>query len=156
MALLERKEVGTAEQHLKRAAALEPTDPHSRFQLGRLAAASGRPAEAAALFADTVRLKPDYADAHYSLGSMLAALDRRSEAIAAFDRARAAGLAPEWEYHAHLGAGVLLARDGRITEAAKHFEAAVALQPNSAEAQRNLALAQAQLRQSTASGKPGP
>jgi Flp pilus assembly protein TadD len=77
---------------------------------------------------------------------MLAALDRRDEAVEAFDQARAAGLAPEWAYQAHIGAGVMLARNGRLSEAEKQFQSAVALQPGSAEARRNLALAQEQLR----------
>ncbi|HYP08919.1 MAG TPA: tetratricopeptide repeat protein [Bryobacteraceae bacterium] len=152
LALLERNDTASAEKYMRRAAALDPSDPHSRFQLGRLAAAAGRHEQASQYFAETIRLKPNYGDAHYSLGSMLATLNQVDEAVRAFDRARAAGLLPEWEYQAHIGSGVLLARSGRLADAERHFRAAVALQPQSEEARRNLALAQEQLRH-TINGK---
>lgn len=147
LALAEKQNFTGAEKHLRRASSLDTADPHSRFQLGRLAAANRRHEEAAELFTQTVRLKPDYADAHFSRASMLALLNRPDQALEAFETARKAGLAPEWEYQAHIASGVLLARAGRLAEAEQHFQLAVDLQPGSLEARHYLARAQQELRQ---------
>jgi Flp pilus assembly protein TadD len=146
LALLERRDVAGAETHLRRAAALNRTDPHTPFHLGLLLAARGRAIEAEHQFAEAARLKPDYADAHYSRATMLAQLGKPSEALAAFERAMRIGMPLDWEYQGHLQTGVILAQTGRIAEAEKHFRSALAIQPNSLEARRLLTQAEGQRR----------
>ena len=153
LALLDRNDSAGAERHLRRAALLDPEDPHTRFHLGRVAASTQRHSEALAWFTEAVRLKPDHADAHFSRASMLAALGRSADAVEAFDRARQAGLIPEWEYQARMNSGVLLANSGRLAEAEAQFRAAAALKPDSVDARRNLARAQEELRH-TMNGAP--
>ncbi len=140
LALSERGANADAVVHLRRAVDANASDPYSRLQLGRVAAAEGRFAEAADWFAQTVRVKPDYGDAHYSLGTMFVALGREGEALAAFERSIQSGLAPEWKAKAHLSAGIALARSGRIVDAQRHFRAALSIQPDFAEAKHALLL----------------
>jgi tetratricopeptide (TPR) repeat protein len=146
LALSDRTANADAIVHLRRAADLNAADPYSRLQLGRVAAAEGRFAEAADWFAQTVRLKPDYGDAHYSLGTMFVALGREADALAAFERSIESGLAPEWKAKAHLSAGIALARSGKIADAQQHFRAALAIQPEFPEAKRALLQTEQDLR----------
>lgn len=146
LALSERRANSEAAVHLRRAAEANPSDPYSRLQLGRVAASEGKYAEAAEWFAQTVRLKPDYGDAYYSLGTMFVTLGREGEALVAFERSIEAGLAPEWKAKAHLSAGIALARSGKIQNAQKHFQAALAIQPNYPEAKHAFQLTEQDLR----------
>jgi Tfp pilus assembly protein PilF len=146
LALSERGANVDAVVHLRRAVDANASDPYSRLQLGRVAAAEGRFAEAADWFAQTVRVKPDYGDAHYSLGTMFVALGREGEALAAFERSIQSGLAPEWKAKAHLSAGIALARSGKIVDAQEHFRAALSIQPNFPEAKHALLLTEQDLR----------
>ena len=70
-----------AKPHLLRAAQLNPADPHSRYLLGRAAAAEKQYLEAAAYFEESIYRKPDYADAYFSQASMLLASGRGAEAL---------------------------------------------------------------------------
>jgi tetratricopeptide (TPR) repeat protein len=47
----------------------------------------GRVPEAIGHYEQALRIKPDYADAHYNLGVALEKLDRRPEAIAHYQQA---------------------------------------------------------------------
>jgi protein O-GlcNAc transferase len=135
-----------ARPHLIRAASMNPSDPHSRYLLGRAAAADKLYTQAATYFEEAIVRKPDYADAYFSRASMLAASGREAEALPVFEKALQLQLAPEWKASAHNTMGTILARGGNLQQAEKHFRAALAISPNSAEARRNLALALEQLR----------
>ena len=138
LAMLQENRVEDYRQHMHRAATLNPNHAISRYHLGRLAAQAGQTAEAERWFSETVRLKPDYADAHYSRGAMLMALGRPTEALPNFERALQSGLAPEYAANAHAAAGVVLANSGKFVDAEKRFREALRINPNSADAQRNL------------------
>jgi Flp pilus assembly protein TadD len=135
-----------ATPHLLRAAKLNASDPHSRYLLGRAAAAQAQYAEAASYFEEAIHRKPDYGDAYFSRASVLAASGQAGQALPLFEKAIQCDLAPQWKANAHIAIGVILARGGSLQEAEKHFRAALALSPNSADARRNLALAQEQMR----------
>ncbi len=135
-----------AKPHLLRAAQLNSADPHSRYLLGRAAAAEKQYLQAAAYFEESIYRKPDYADAYFSRASMLLASGRESEALPIFEKSIQLKLAPEWKASAHNAIGTILARRGNLREAEKHFREALAILPNSVEARRNLATAQEQLR----------
>ncbi|MGH6829397.1 MAG: tetratricopeptide repeat protein, partial [Rhizomicrobium sp.] len=80
---------------------------------------------AVAAFVMALRLKPDYADAHYSLGIALLRLGRNDDAVKAF--ARAVAMEPGFA-EAHNNLGLALTALGRYREAVGAFEASLALQ----------------------------
>ena len=135
-----------AKPHLLRAAQLNPADPHSRYLLGRAAAAEKQYLQAAAYFEESIYRKPDYADAYFSQASMLLASGRGAEALPIFEKAVQLKLAPEWKASALNAIGTIEARRGNLKQAEKHFREALAILPNSVEARRNLAIAQEQMR----------
>ena len=139
LAMLKENRVEDYHRHMLRAATLNPNHAISRYHLGRLAAQSGQTREAERWFAETVRLKPDYADAHYSRAAMLMALGRPAEALPTFELALRSGLAPEYAANAHAAAGVVLANSGNFVDAEKRFREAIRLNPSSTDARQNLA-----------------
>lgn len=98
----------------------------------------GRVEEARAHLEEALRLKPQYAEAHSNLGSLLQAQGRLGEAIDQFRRALR--LNPD-DAHVHFNLGNALAASGRVKEAVDHFRHAVAITPDSFETHNNLAVA---------------
>jgi protein O-mannosyl-transferase len=145
-ALIGKGDHKRATPHLLRAADLNATDPHSRYLLGRAAAAEAQYVQAATYFEEAIRRKPDYGDAYFSRASMLVASGQAAQALPVFEKAIRCQLAPEWKANAHIAIGAILARGGNLPEAEKHFRSALAIAPNSMEARRNLAAAQKQMR----------
>ena len=85
-----------------------------------------------------IRLKPDYAEAHYNLGIALAAQGKLEEAVAEF---RAAiRLKPDYA-EAHYNLGNALLDQGKLEEAIAEFRTAIRLKPDYAEAHYNLGVA---------------
>jgi tetratricopeptide (TPR) repeat protein len=76
--------------HIREAIRLARADPDGRpvaegyFSLGRAALRAGDPEAAEDAFRETIRLKPDHAEAHNNLGVALVRQRRTAEAIAAF------------------------------------------------------------------------
>lgn len=88
-------------------------------------------------YAESVRLKPDFAVAHHNLGALLTAQGRMDEAIP--ELRAALRLRPDYpEAESNLGAA--LAGQGKLDEALTHFAAAVRLDPDYADAHCNLAV----------------
>ncbi|SEC96814.1 Predicted O-linked N-acetylglucosamine transferase, SPINDLY family [Rhizobiales bacterium GAS191] len=103
--------------------------------LGVLREEAGDHKEAADLFARLAELTPDDAEAHYNLGTVLAALDRVEEAIERYRQAIA--LAPD-HVGAHNNLGSALSARGRLDEAEAACRQALALDPSSPAAHVNL------------------
>ena len=103
--------------------------------LGAALAQLGRSEEAAAHYAEAIRIDPRFAKAHNNLGLLLTQLGR-SEAAAAH-LAEAIRLDPR-SAEAHNNLGLLLAQLRRSEEAAAHYAEAIRLNPRSAEAHNNL------------------
>src|SRR5438876_8785619 len=61
-----------ADAEMRRASELDPLTRHSAYQLGRVLACAGRPADAAAQFAKQLALDSIYPPAHYELAKALA------------------------------------------------------------------------------------
>jgi Flp pilus assembly protein TadD len=102
--------------------------------------ARNRAAEAVPHLQEALRLKPDYAEAHYNLGVALDKLGRLDEAQDRFRRALA--LKPDY-VQAHINVGALLARQGRRDEAVTEFREALRIDPASVDASSNLTSAAA-------------
>jgi predicted O-linked N-acetylglucosamine transferase (SPINDLY family) len=103
---------------------------HCQFGLGDLAAAE------ASLRRET-QAWPESANAHNTLGTVLAAQERREEALAAFEVALRLDPA---HAEANVNAGIALHALGRHEEALALLERAIAAQPGFARAHHNLGL----------------
>ena len=96
----------------------------------------GEPALAGEHLARAIALAPEFADAHYNLGSVRLAGRDVTGAIEAYRRA--IELRPDYA-EAHNNLGGLLASTGAAEEAATHFRAAIEADPANAGAHFNLA-----------------
>jgi len=89
-------------------------------------------------FAETARLRPDSAAAHYNVGNALFRVGRQAEAIESLRKALA--LQPDYAL-AHDGLGVALFAQGQLEEAIQHYGRALELDSRNAEARYHLAVA---------------
>ena len=111
----------------------------AHYNLGVLIAGTpGRTDEAIQHYREAVRLKPDYAMAHYNLALALSP-DRVPEAIQEY---RAALRIDPDSAKAHNELGLALSKiPGRLPEAIQEYQAALRIDPDSAEAHNNLGIA---------------
>ena len=122
-----------AEQVLQDVLAAEPDNPHALFMLGDCALLGGRAAEASALLARALSLRPAHRDTRLALARALLTDARPQEALDALaplagDVALAA---------AHRLRGNAFSDLGRPAEAVEAYERSYAVDPNDAEAQLN-------------------
>ncbi|MBW4696503.1 MAG: tetratricopeptide repeat protein [Aphanocapsa lilacina HA4352-LM1] len=90
---------------------------------------------AARLVGQATRLKPDFAQAHYHLGLILASQQRFAEAVPSYRRAIAL---QDDHTEAHLSLGYALEALQQLAQAAECYRRAIALDPRFAEAHYNL------------------
>lgn len=146
----------TASQHAYEALALakdaDSAAPAVQYGLGRIAAAHGDAAGAAAHFEDACRRFPEFGAAHYALAlayRQLGRLDAAQQEIAlqqrytnawpGVDDPIAARIAPlRDDARAHMERGIAAWKAGKLEEAIKEHEEAVRLQPTLAQAHANL------------------
>ena len=107
--------------------------------LGMTLRRMGRAAEARQAFERAVQFVPDAPIVYANLAAMAAEAGQGDEAVKYYDQAL--GRSPDSPQTAqwHNDAGVVLARLGRPAEAVAHFEAALRIRPDFAEARGNLA-----------------
>jgi len=98
----------------------------------------GRIDEAIPQFQETIRLRPDYADARANLGVALLNKNRIDEAINEFQEA--IRMKPD-DGNAHYNFGVALFKKARLDEAIGQFQEAIRLNPDDADARNRLATA---------------
>ncbi len=141
-ALLAKRDVAAAIEHLRAAAGLEPRYAEAWWNLGIALGMSGDFAASIDALTRARELAPWVAEIHYNLGVAQLASKRGDEAFESFERTLA--LAP-----AHVGAhgnlGRLLRQRGRIEEAAEHFSAAWRAEPSNDAARRALAACELEL-----------
>ena len=86
-------------------------------------------------FQRAVKLKPDYAEAHYNLGVVLQKNGENEDAYKSYEKA----IAIKHAYpQAHNNIGMINLKNRNLNEAVKSFEWAVAYNPNYVEAHNNL------------------
>jgi tetratricopeptide (TPR) repeat protein len=95
--------------------------------------------EAIEHFETALRLDPEHLDAHFGYASLLVRVKRNADAMPHFEKL--VGTGSPLEASAHSSLGKILAEMGRPQEALGHFEAAVRMHPERAEARFNLGLA---------------
>jgi Flp pilus assembly protein TadD len=109
----------------------------------------GRSAEAVPLLQEAVRLAPGDPTAHYDLGIAFERTGGRDQALVEFREAVRLkpdfGAALEALASGHLSLAAALQMKGQSRDAIPHYEAGLALKPDSAEAHSNLALALAEV-----------
>jgi len=103
--------------------------------LGVVLDRKGRTDEAIKHYLEALRIKPDYAEAHYNLGVALDGKGRTDEAIKHY--LEALRLEPDY-VEAHNNLGVAFARKGNVDVALKHFQKALQINPNFSYARDNL------------------
>jgi tetratricopeptide (TPR) repeat protein len=116
---------------------LAVTDNNSKIQnnLGNVLASGGRFDEAVSHYNEALRIKPDYATAHYNLAQALKSQGRIDEAISHYNEALY--IKPDYA-DAHINLGIILKSAGKVDEAISHYRQALQIKPDSAEAYYNL------------------
>ncbi len=98
---------------------------------------AGRMEEAEPAFRETIRIKPDFAEAYFKLGNVMSGLGRLDEAESMLKRA--VEIQPDF-HQAYNNLGNLLRFTGRTGEAEAAFRNAVASKPDFPEALNNLGI----------------
>jgi tetratricopeptide (TPR) repeat protein len=115
----------------------EPDNASLHDDVALLYAQVGDLERVVAHFAETARLRPGAASAHYNLGNAQLLRGRRREARFEFERA--IEIDPAYA-NAHRGLGTVLYRDGRLEDAVRAYQRAVQLAPGDIPARHNLAV----------------
>ena len=124
-----------AEPFLKDAAAMSPNDHLTRFHLGTLYYTTSRFAAAETELREAVKLNPEFAKAHDTLGLALEELGNDEAALAAYRRAIELGERQKLrDPSPYLNLGKFLLAKNRLRESLPMLEKAVALDDKSAEA----------------------
>jgi predicted O-linked N-acetylglucosamine transferase (SPINDLY family) len=118
-------------QSYRSALGLDPHEPFSRYNLGKLLFARGEPDRAAPLLHEALRLKPDFREAHIVLAAVQEALGARADALATLQAALR-----RWpdDVLALRNSGLLHAKLARWEDAVACLQRAVAADAEDAEA----------------------
>ena len=132
----QRRDLGRAIQHHRRAFELKPEFNESLLNLSAAEDEAGQPDSALAHVRLLLRLRPGYAAAWYELGNIQVRADRPDSAAAAYRESLR--LDPRFA-QAENNLGVVLERMGRVQEAIGHYRRAEEIQPGYVDAANNLA-----------------
>ena len=113
-----------------------------RPSLGLHGREADSPGNGLAAYQEAIRLKPDYAEAHYNLGVAYGELGRYQEEIAAYQEA--IRLKPDYA-DAHCNLGVAYGALSRYQEEIAAYQEAIRLQPDLADVHYNLGVAYGEL-----------
>jgi tetratricopeptide (TPR) repeat protein len=122
----------------ERALAVTEGNHFASNNLGNVLLREGRTAEAAARYAEAIRMRPDYATAHYNLANALRDLHRTREALQEYRETLR--LDPSF-VAARNNLGALLLSLGKPEEAAREYAEIIRRDPSHAGARLNLGIA---------------
>ena len=114
------------------------------YRFGNDLQQAGRPDLAMVQYLDALRLKPDFAEAHYNLGIVCRQMNLVDKALDSFRQATQCS--PGFS-EAHNALGEMLGAKGRLPEALEHFKKAVELNDDNHLARENLEKARALMEQ---------
>jgi tetratricopeptide (TPR) repeat protein len=143
-ALVQSGRLDEAIAQFQEALNLYPHLAEAHNNLGNAFYRKGEVDEAMDQFQEALKISPSYPDASYNLGLALAQKGRLDKAIIEYQKALR--LDPN-NADIHNGLGLAFAQSGRMDEAISQFQDVLRLQPDNKDAQRNLAQAQALMRQ---------
>lgn len=127
--LWQQRNLQEALKYARRAHKLNPNDPATRATIAGILLDAEKPAEAEKELRDLLAKNPSNADAHLLLAYTLSAQDMHSEAKEAFEHVLMLNCDSIQQISAHLGLGALLEKTGDIEGAAKHYQLAIAIDP---------------------------
>jgi len=125
-----------AQEHYRRAIAINPFHARAMNNLGIGFSRRGQPQQAITFYHRAIEVAPEVADSYLNLSAALGAIGRFSEALAATDLAIARQPSAA---NAHNNRGIALAQLERFAEARSAFETALKWEPGHPDARRNLA-----------------
>ncbi len=120
----------------------DPRNPFVWLLAGYCYGELGHYQEAMEEFKQAIRIKPDYAEAHYNLGVTYGELGRHQEAIEAFKQA--IRIKPD-DAEAHYNLGVTYGELGHYQEAMEAYKQAIRIKPDYADAHYNLGVTYGEL-----------
>lgn len=118
------------------------TSPFKLYDQGCLEDESGNHEIAIQQYKAAIAIKPDYAEAYYSMGAAHGGLGRDSDALAAFKKAIA--IKPDYA-DAYYNMGIAYRKLGRYTDAVAAFKKAIDIDPDFADAYYNMGVDYAKL-----------
>jgi serine/threonine-protein kinase len=124
----ELKDYPAAERAIRTAIRLEPNPYLAYHELGQVLSAQGKPDEAIAACREAIRIRPDFALGHGSLGVILWK-DKHDYPAAEAAFREAIRLQPN-EANNHNSLGTALSEQGKLTAAIAEFRTAIRLQPD--------------------------
>ncbi len=142
LAQLKQKNYRAALGPLRKATDLMPASGPAQYAYARALLFTGNSVEAALHLEIVIEKNPQWAGAHFMLGTAYATSNRPEKAI---EQLRVANSLDAQQYGTNLVLGRLLAAQGNVAEGLPYLEKASALRPDSAEAHRFLGLAYEQL-----------
>ncbi len=139
---LEQRNLPAAMRELTRAAELDPENPEIDMTLGLAYKSRGDLEKAEEYMRSAIRKRPDYAEAHNNLGSLLSLQGKSDEALREYEKAVANVLYPTPEY-AYYNMGQEYVRRNDLGKAELMYQRAIGLNPSYVAAYRDLAMVQA-------------
>jgi tetratricopeptide (TPR) repeat protein len=129
---------------LRKVIALAPSFGRAHLALGRSLLQDGKVTEAVTELQEAARLEPKSGEAHYQLGLALARAGRNEEATTELQKGRELVAADDRSQNANLdiAEGRAALEKGDLEQATARFRHAIQLRPDSADAQRYLAVVQ--------------
>ena len=125
-----------AEAALTRAVAKSPFHQRARRQLGQLLQEGGRAQDAVEVYEEMLRIKPDDAETHFAIGSVLLDSDPKAALPSLEEASR---LAPS-RARFLISLGVAYLKNGRLSEAEATLRRAIVLSPDDPNIRNNLGI----------------
>ncbi len=114
-----------------------PRNGVPNLMLANAANEAGQPDKAEHYYRETLRISPNFSEAHYNLGNLLVGKQRLEEAIGHYEQALR--LKPD-SANVHANLSVALSMAGRPEEALAHSQNALQLQPGEPSVLKNLSI----------------